>query len=222
MSKIIETQNVSKEYRRGIETVHALKEVSVTLNSGEFVAITGHSGSGKTTLLQLLGCMDTATSGSIRIAGQETNGLSDSELSAFRSKSVGFIFQQFLLLPTLTALENVELPNFFAKAGNTDGQAKELLEMVGLGARMNHYPTELSGGEMQRVAIARALVNKPKILLADEPTGNLDSKNAEAILRIFEDLNRDGQTILMVTHSEDLAKRARRRISMKDGLVHEA
>lgn len=222
MSKLIETHEISKEYKRGIETVHALRDVSLSINAGEFVAITGQSGSGKTTLLQLLGCMDTATHGSLKVGGQETSSLSDSALSAFRSRTVGFIFQQFLLIPTLTALENVELPGFFGK--NPDGArtAKELLETVGLGSRMNHYSNELSGGEMQRVAIARALVNRPKILLADEPTGNLDSQNAEAILKIFEELNAKGQTILMVTHSQELAARAKRRIAMKDGRIHES
>lgn len=221
MSKIIEIQNLSKEYIRGTETVHALQDISLTITSGEFVAITGESGSGKTTLLQLLGCMDTSTRGSFKIIGQDTKGLSDSKLSAFRSKAVGFIFQQFMLIPTLTALENVELPEFFARTGQAGNRAKELLEIVGLGSRMDHYPNELSGGEMQRVAIARALVNNPKILLADEPTGNLDSKNAESIMKIFEELNSNGQTILMVTHSQELALRAKRRIVMKDGRIHE-
>lgn len=221
MSKLIETHEMSKEYKRGIETVHALRDVTLSINAGEFVAITGQSGSGKTTLLQLLGCMDTATRGSLKVGGQETSGLSDSTLSAFRSKTVGFIFQQFLLLPTLTALENVELPGFFGKNPEGGRTAKELLEIVGLGSRMNHYSNELSGGEMQRVAIARALVNRPKILLADEPTGNLDSQNAEAILKIFEELNTKGQTILMVTHSQELAARAKRKITMKDGRIHE-
>lgn len=221
MSDMIEIQNVSKEYSRGTETVRALRDVSLTIKAGEFVAITGQSGSGKTTLLQLLGCMDTATRGSIKISDQNTNGFSDSALSAFRSKTVGFIFQQFLLIPTLTALENVELPAFFAKNIEGGKRAKELLEIVGLGSRISHYPNELSGGEMQRVAIARALVNRPQILLADEPTGNLDSQNAEAILKVFEELNAKGQTILMVTHSQELAARARRRITMKDGIIHE-
>lgn len=221
MSEMIEIQNISKEYSRGVETVMALRDVSLTIKAGEFVAITGQSGSGKTTLLQLIGCMDTATRGRIKITDQNTNEFSDSELSAFRAKSVGFIFQQFLLIPTLTALENVELPAFFAKNAEGKKRAKEFLETVGLGSRMSHYPNELSGGEMQRVAIARALVNSPKILLADEPTGNLDSQNADAILKLFADLNAKGQTILMVTHSQELAARAQRRINMRDGRVHE-
>lgn len=221
MSEIINIQGVTKDYKRGAETVHALRDVSLSIRAGEFVAITGQSGSGKTTLLQLLGCMDTATRGSIKVTGQETSGLSDSKLAAFRSRAVGFIFQQFLLLPTLTALENVELPGFFARNPEGQRKAKELLEVVGLGSRLTHYPNELSGGEMQRVAIARALVNQPQILLADEPTGNLDSQNADSILKVFEELNARGQTILMVTHSQELAARAKRRISMKDGRVHE-
>ncbi|MGE3682653.1 MAG: ABC transporter ATP-binding protein [Bdellovibrionales bacterium] len=221
MSELIQIKDVSKEYVRGTETVKALRDVSLSIQAGEFVAITGESGSGKTTLLQLLGCMDTPTRGSIRITGQETSGLSDTKLSEFRSKTVGFIFQQFLLLPTLTALENVEMPAFFGRSSEGQDRARELLELVGLGGRMTHYPNELSGGEMQRVAIARALVNRPKILLADEPTGNLDSKNADSIMRVFEELNAKGQTILMVTHSRELAGKAKRRISMRDGQAHD-
>ncbi len=220
MSELISIENVSKEYVRGVETVKALRDVTLSVQAGEFVAITGESGSGKTTLLQLLGCMDTPTRGSILITGQETSGFSDKELSVFRSKTVGFIFQQFLLIPTLSALENVELPAFFGRTSQGPERAKEFLELVGLRDRMTHYPHELSGGEMQRVAIARSLINRPKILLADEPTGNLDSKNAESIMRIFGELNAQGQTILMVTHSQELAAKAKRRISMRDGLVH--
>lgn len=218
MSKVIEAANVTKEYRRGAEVVKALNNVSLAIKEGEFIAISGPSGSGKSTLLQLIGGMDSPSSGVLKIAGKDIGVLSDSELANLRARSLGFVFQQFLLVPTLTALENVELACMFARSKHS-GSAKALLERVGLGARLHHYPSELSGGEMQRVAIARALVNQPMVLMADEPTGSLDSTNAEAVVTIFEELNSQGQTIVLVTHNPEVSRRAMRRIEMKDGQV---
>lgn len=217
MSKVIDLQNVTKVYKRGREEVHALREVSLSVEAGEFLALVGPSGSGKTTLLQLIGCIDRPTSGRVVLAGEEVSALDESRLTKFRSQAIGFIFQQFYLLPTLSALENVELPRLFARDKKLDGLARQLLEQVGLGDRLNHSPAQLSGGEMQRVAIARALINNPKVLLADEPTGNLDSKNAEAVLQLFKDFHAQGQTILMVTHNNELAASAQRVIRLKDG-----
>lgn len=218
MTNLIEMERVSKEYKRGAETVKALKGVSLTVKEGDFLAITGSSGSGKSTLLQLLGGMDTPSSGTLKLGGEDLASLSDAKLARIRSRSVGFVFQQFFLIPTLTALENVELACLFARS-ESKGRAKQLLERLGLGARLDHYPTELSGGEMQRVAIARALVNQPKVLLADEPTGSLDSQNAEAIMKIFEDLNGQGQSIVIVTHNPEVSRRAHRSIALKDGQI---
>lgn len=217
MNKMIELQNVAKIYSRGPEKVHALRNVSLTVEPGEFLAIVGPSGSGKTTLLQLIGCMDRPTEGKIKINGKEVSGLNEAALTGFRSDSIGFVFQQFFLIPTLTALENVELPMLFGTKKNHTSDARELLRHIGLGDRLNHRPSELSGGEMQRAAIARALINSPEIILTDEPTGNLDSENANNILRLFKELNSQGQTILMVTHNTELAAQARRVVQLKDG-----
>jgi len=217
MNKMIELQNVTKIYSRGPEKVHALRNVSLTVEPGEFLAIVGPSGSGKTTLLQLIGCMDRPTEGKININGKEVSGLNEAALTGFRSESIGFVFQQFFLIPTLTALENVELPMLFGTKKNHRSDARELLRRIGLGDRLNHRPSELSGGEMQRAAIARALINSPEIILTDEPTGNLDSENANNILRLFKELNSQGQTILMVTHNTELAAQARRVVQLKDG-----
>lgn len=217
MTDAIELKTVTRTYQRGSETIRAVNEVTLTVAPGEFVALVGPSGSGKTTLLNLIGCMDKPDSGTVRIDNEETNGLNEAGLTRIRARKIGFVFQQFFLLPTLTALENVQLPAVFLRNGDRSARAADLLERVHLGNRATHFPGQLSGGEMQRVAIARALINEPKILLADEPTGNLDSHNAEAILQIFRELNASGLTVLMVTHNPELARHARRRIVLRDG-----
>ncbi len=214
-------EGLTKEYKRGSEQVHALRGISLKIETGDFVSIVGHSGSGKTTLLQMMGCLDRPSSGKILIDGEEVNRLPDARLTKIRAEKIGFVFQQFFLIPTLTAVENVELPSLFSASKKPGAsKARELLEQLGLKDRMNHRPSELSGGEMQRVAIARALINDPKILLADEPTGNLDSENAKKIMSIFTAFHGQGLTILMVTHNQDLAAKAERVIHIKDGLVH--
>lgn len=217
MSELIQIDSVTKRFRRGSETINAVRDVSLNIAEGDFVALVGPSGSGKTTLLNLIGCVDKPDNGSVRIDGAETGGLTETDLTRIRGRKIGFVFQQFFLLPTLTALENVLLPSVFLRNGDRKAQANELLGKVGLSARANHFPGQLSGGEMQRVAIARALINGPKILLADEPTGNLDSQNAEAILGIFRELNASGLTILIVTHNLDLARQARKIVTLRDG-----
>jgi putative ABC transport system ATP-binding protein len=211
-----EAMGLTKTYRRGAETVYALREVSFTIRQGEFVAITGPSGAGKTTLLHLLGCMDSPTSGQLVLGGQPANGLSDGALTRLRREKVGFVFQHFGLLPTLTVLENVMLPTLFS-GRQARGRAEELLAEVGLMPRAHHRPHELSGGEMQRAAIARALINAPTLLLADEPTGNLDTANGETILALFQSLNRLGITVVVVTHNEILAAAAHRQLTLHDG-----
>lgn len=219
MNRMIELNNVIKIYQRGTEKVYAIDEVSLSIEKGDFLSILGPSGSGKTTLLNLIGCVDKPTSGTIKLDGTETGGLKDKELTKIRSTTIGFVFQQFFLLPTLTALENVELPSLFSRETHRNNKAKELLNLVDLENRKDHLPSQLSGGEMQRVAIARALINNPKILLADEPTGNLDSQNAQIILEIFKKLNQKDLTIIMVTHNTELAQQSRRTIHLKDGKI---
>jgi putative ABC transport system ATP-binding protein len=221
MSKIIELNNVIKLYQRGNEKVHALDGISLSIEEGELVAVVGPSGSGKTTFLNMIGCVDKPTSGSVHLNGQETTDFKDKELTHIRSKTIGFIFQQFFLLPTLTALENIQLPALFIanRKEKIKERSREVLELVGLANRSNHLPSQLSGGEMQRVAIARALVNDPKILLADEPTGNLDSHNAQIMLELLRKLNRQGITVIIVTHNLELAKSAQRILSLKDGKI---
>jgi putative ABC transport system ATP-binding protein len=219
MTSVVDLRDVRKSYRRGREDVHALRGISLSVNQGEFVAIVGPSGSGKTTLLQMIGCVDRPTTGSVNVAGREVSTLPEKVLTEVRARLMGFVFQQFFLLPTLTALENVQLPGLFARGENVGTRAGELLERVGLSGRLGHRPTELSGGEMQRVAIARALVNRPRVLLADEPTGNLDTENARLIMNLFSELNREGQTILMVTHNPELAAGTRRQVRMRDGTI---
>ncbi len=216
--KTILLEGVSKEYRRGAETVHALQDVTFAVKSGEYVAIAGHSGSGKTTLLNLIGCLDHPTRGRVAVNGRDVQDAGEKELNRLRQTAIGFVFQQFFLIPTLTVIENVQLPALFS-GKKTGERARELLELVGLSKRMNHLPNQLSGGEMQRVAIARSLINSPPILLADEPTGNLDSRNADAIIELFEALNRDGMTVVMVTHNLDLVKRCGRTVHIEDGMV---
>jgi putative ABC transport system ATP-binding protein len=219
VNKIIELHKVLKLYKRGKETVNAVENINLSVEGGEFLSIVGPSGSGKSTLLNLIGCVDKTTSGSIKIDGMETSNLNDKELTKIRAKKIGFVFQQFFLLPTLTALENVMLPLIFSKKNNQNHNEEKFLAQVNLENRHDHLPTELSGGEMQRVAIARALINDPKILLADEPTGNLDSHNAEIIIDIFKKLNKKGLTIIMVTHNMELAQQTSRIIHIKDGRI---
>lgn len=213
---VVSATGLTKTYRRGTETVHALDGVTFALQEGEFVAIVGPSGAGKTTLLHLLGCMDAPTSGELTINGQPTRGLSDAALTRLRREQVGFVFQHFGLIPTLTVAENIALPTLFSRRKAAE-RARELLEKVGLTHRRDHRPHELSGGEMQRVAIARALINAPRLLLADEPTGNLDSANGDAIIALFHQLNREGLTIAVVTHNPTLAQAAQRQLTLRDG-----
>ena len=217
---IIQTENLTRVYRMGHTAVHALREVSISVQAGEFVALMGASGSGKSTLLHLLGCLDTPTSGCYRLEGQEVARLSKNERARLRNQRIGFIFQTFNLLPRLSALDNVALPLLYSgKARQPRPRAAEALERVGLLPRATHLPNELSGGERQRVAIARALVAAPLIILADEPTGNLDSATGDEILRLLTDLCHEGHTILLVTHDQHIAAYAHRRLHMKDGQI---
>jgi len=214
----IRLEQVSKHYRRGPETVAAVQDVSLAVAPGEHVAVVGHSGSGKTTLLNLIGCLDRPSSGRIAINGRWLDGAGEAELTRFRRESIGFVFQQFFLVPTLTVLENVTLPTLFT-GRKDESRARELLDTVEMGHRLKHLPGQLSGGEMQRVAIARALINSPPILLADEPTGNLDSRNAERIMQLFERLNGDGVTVVVVTHNADIVRRCNRTVHIEDGRI---
>ncbi len=216
---LITANKLTKVYRRGSEQVFALKDASFTVHQGEFLAIVGPSGSGKTTLLNLLGCLDRPTWGTLKLDGIEINGLKEKDLTRLRRDDIGFVFQQFFLLPTLTVKENIELPLLFSNKNDGEKVVKEIIGLVGLSNRANHLPHQLSGGEMQRVAIGRALVNSPKILLADEPTGNLDSITAETIYQLFLRLNREGLTIIVVTHNLELAGIAHRIIRLKDGRI---
>jgi ABC-type lipoprotein export system ATPase subunit len=207
---------LSKTFSRGREEVRALDSVSLEIQRGEFVAITGPSGAGKTTLLNLIGCMDVPTSGTLRIAGQETQQLNERARTRLRREQIGFVFQHFGLIPTLTVAENIALPALFAHR-NGKARIDELLERVGLETRRAHRPHQLSGGEMQRVAIARALINHPQLILADEPTGNLDSASGDSVIALLQKLNRDGVTIVVVTHNLTLAAAAARQITLLDG-----
>ncbi|APM39086.1 ABC transporter ATP-binding protein [Clostridium kluyveri] len=220
---MIEIKNVSKIYNMGKEKVIALDNVNLTIKEGEFAAIVGPSGSGKSTLMHLVGGLDTPTSGSIFIDGKDISKLKDKDMSKYRNKSVGFVFQSFNLENTQTALENVMMPLIFSGIDKRKRKVKaeKALEMVGLKDKIKNKPTELSGGQRQRVSIARALVNEPRIIFADEPTGNLDSKNGQLIMNLLSDLNERGYTVIMVTHNMEEAKRARRIINIKDGKVQE-
>jgi putative ABC transport system ATP-binding protein len=218
---LIHLNNVVKTYDMGAELVHALSGVSVDINENEYVAIMGPSGSGKSTLMNVIGCLDTPTSGLYEFAGENVGDMDDNELANIRNRRIGFVFQTFNLLPRSTSLHNVELPLIYAgaPAAERKRRAEEALRSVGLGDRMTHKPNELSGGQRQRVAVARALVNNPSIILADEPTGNLDSKTGIEIMQLFSDLHQQGNTIILVTHEEDIADHAHRVIRLFDGSV---
>jgi len=218
---VILTHKLAREYAMGAEVVRALRGVDLQIQRNEYVAVMGPSGSGKSTLMNLIGCLDTPSDGEYWLNGQKVSDLSDDELARIRNKEIGFVFQTFNLLPRATALHNVELPLIYAglPARERHQQARTALERVGLGDRMDHKPNELSGGQRQRVAIARALVNDPSILLADEPTGNLDSTTSQEIMEVFGELHRQGQTIVMVTHEADIAAHAARVVTLRDGLV---
>ena len=221
MTKIIETNHISKRYVMGEEIIDALKDVTISVNKGEYVAFMGPSGSGKSTLMNIVGCLDTPSTGSYILKGQDVSTMSENELAAVRNKEIGFVFQTFNLLPRQSALENVALPLIYAGYSKSERTriAMETLAGVGLENRALHKPNELSGGQRQRVAVARALVNDPSILLADEPTGNLDTKTSYEIMDLFDQLHKKGNTIVMVTHEDDIAQYAHRIIRLRDGVV---
>ena len=218
---IIETRGLTKLYQMGAETIHALAGVDMAIERNEYIAIMGPSGSGKSTLMNLIGCLDTPTDGEYILNDTPVQGLDDDELARIRNREIGFVFQTFNLLPRASALHNVELPLIYAGVPSRERQekARSALSRVDLADRTHHKPNELSGGQRQRVAIARALVNDPSILLADEPSGNLDSKTSEEIMRVFEELHASGQTIIMVTHEHDISERAQRVVTLRDGLI---
>jgi putative ABC transport system ATP-binding protein len=220
---LIQAHHLVKTYTMGDQTVHALRDVSIDIAEGDFVAIMGASGSGKSTLMNILGCLDLPTSGEYLLAGEAVQGMAQDQLASIRNRRIGFVFQQFNLLPRTSALENVELPMVYGgvKALERKTRALKALEQVGLGTRSEHTPAELSGGQQQRVAIARALVNSPQLILADEPTGALDSQTSEDIMRLLTDLNQQGMTVIIVTHEPDIAEWARRKVVFKDGSIIE-
>lgn len=221
MQSVIKVSNISRVYKVGTETIYALRSINMEIKANEYVALMGSSGSGKSTLMNVLGCLDTPTSGEYLLDGIEVANRSDNELAEIRNKRIGFVFQTFNLLPRSTALDNVALPLVYAGFSKEERnkRALKVLKDVGLGDRVSHRPNELSGGQRQRVAIARALVTNPAIILADEPTGNLDSKTSEEIMALFEQIHKNGNTVILVTHEEDIARHAHRIIRLKDGLV---
>ena len=218
---LIDIRDITKVYEMGEEKVHALSGVTVGVERGEYVAIMGPSGSGKSTLMNLIGCLDTPSSGSYVLNGKEVARMTDDELAAIRNQEIGFVFQTFNLLPRTSALQQVELPLVYGGASRKDRRERAIkaLKAVGLSDRMNHTPNEMSGGQRQRVAVARALINDPSILLADEPTGNLDSRTSEEIMGIFQDLNDSGKTVVLITHEPDIAQHAKRVVVVRDGLI---
>lgn len=220
---MIQARELVKTYQMGDQTVHALRGVSLDIAAGEFVAIMGASGSGKSTLMNILGCLDRPTTGTYHLAGEAVEGMSNDQLAHIRNRRIGFVFQQFNLLPRTSALENVELPMVYANVRPAERHSRALaaLQRVGLGERSGHTPSELSGGQQQRVAIARALVNQPSLILADEPTGALDTQTSEDIMRLLDTLNQQGMTVVLVTHEPDIATWAKRRIVFRDGRIVE-
>ena len=218
---LIKITNIKRDFVLGNEIVYVLKGIDLEINKGEYVALMGPSGSGKSTLMNLLGCLDTPTSGSYILNGKDVSKMHDDELAEIRNKEIGFVFQTFNLLPRTTALDNVALPMIYAGYSKSERiiRAEEVLNQVGLADRMDHQPNQLSGGQRQRVAVARALVNKPSIILADEPTGNLDSKTSEEIMKLFGDIHKLGNTVIVVTHEEEVAAYAHRVIRLRDGLI---
>jgi putative ABC transport system ATP-binding protein len=219
MKNVIRVKNLSKQYVMGDMVVHALRNINLEINEGEFVAIMGPSGSGKSTFMNLAGCLDRPTTGEYFLDDREVSRLTDNELAEVRNRYIGFVFQSYNLLPRNTALNNVELPLMYAGVKNRKERAAAALEKVGLGQRMEHKPNELSGGQQQRVAIARAIVNDPVMILGDEPTGNLDSRTSEEIMALFQELNRGGKTVVIVTHEDDIARHCKRIIRFRDGVV---
>jgi putative ABC transport system ATP-binding protein len=216
---VVSVRGLSKSYVMGDQTVHALRNVDCDIYEGDFVAIMGPSGSGKSTFMNLIGCLDRQTSGEIQLDGQLIAKMNDNQLATIRNKYIGFVFQNFNLLPRTSALKNVELPLMYAGVKDRTEMSKKALEKVGLGSRMDHKPSELSGGQQQRVAIARAIVNNPVLILGDEPTGNLDSVTSEEIISVFQDLNRHGKTVIIVTHEEEIAHHCKRIIRFRDGRI---
>ncbi|GGG86733.1 macrolide ABC transporter ATP-binding protein [Parapedobacter pyrenivorans] len=220
---LIEITDIGRKYVIGAETIHALKSVTLNINKGEFVALMGPSGSGKSTLMNILGCLDTPTRGEYILNGINVSDMTDDELAEVRNKEIGFVFQTFNLLPRSTSLDNVALPLVYAgySKSKRSEMAQKVLESVGLGNRVDHKPNELSGGQRQRVAVARALINNPSIILADEPTGNLDTKTSVEIMALLEEIHSNGNTIILVTHEEDIAQHAHRIVRMRDGLIED-